>query len=112
MLLILGVTSCYYDSEEDIYGTIECSTEDVTYTAVVQPILQDNCYNCHDAARNFGNITIEGYDKLKPFVDNDQLLGAIKHESGYSSMPKNKAQLLQCDIEKIEKWILEGALNN
>jgi hypothetical protein len=45
-------------------------------------------------------------------VDSGQLLGAIKHSPGYSQMPKNEAMLVDCDIQKIETWITEGALQN
>ena len=103
---------CYYDKEEEIYPTIECSTEDMSFQADILPIITNNCYSCHDAANNFGGITLEGYDKLIAFVNNDQLIGAIKHSSGFSPMPKNAAQLLECEIEKIEAWITNGALDN
>ena len=104
--------SCYYDVEEELYPTLECQTQDVTYSNQVLSILQSNCYTCHSAAQNFGNITLEGYDNVLQYVNNGELLGAIKHEPGFSPMPKNQAQLLECDIEKIEKWVLEGAPNN
>ncbi len=105
-------TSCYYDSEEDLYPTLECDTSNVTYTSTVLPLLQRNCYVCHEAAANFGNITLEGYANLKRFVDNGQFLGAIKHQSGFSPMPQNAPQLLECNIEKIEAWVNAGAPNN
>jgi hypothetical protein len=102
--------SCYYDVEEELYPTLECSTTGVTYTAVVEPIIRSNCYNsCHSAAINIGNHTLEGYDKLKVYVDNGKLMGAIKHSPGFSPMPKNAAKLVDCDIEKIQAWVTAGA---
>ena len=112
VLLVLLLASCYYDVEEELYPTLECQTENATYTGDVLPILNDNCYRCHDAANNFGNITLEGYDRLLEYVDNGKLLGSIQHEPGFSHMPKNAAQLLDCEIEKIEAWVTAGALNN
>ena len=106
------MVSCYYDVEEELYPTLECQTADVTYSNQVLEIITAACYKCHDAAQNFGNITLEGYDELKKYVDNGQLLGAIRHDPGFSPMPKSEAQLLECDIEKIEAWIDEGAPNN
>ena len=44
-------------------------------------ILLDDRGLISDAANNFGNITLEGYENLKNYVDNGQLLGAIKHEN-------------------------------
>ena len=112
MSLLLFVVSCYYDNEEELYGTTECNTEGVTYSQTVLPIIENNCYRCHDAASNFGNITIEGYDNLLTIVESGALIGVIKREQGYSPMPKNEPPLLECDIEKIETWINDGAPNN
>lgn len=110
-MLTLSI-SCYYDVEEELYPTLECHTADVTYSNEVLKIIESTCYKCHDAANNFGNITLEGYNNLKKYVDNGQLLGAIRHDGGYSPMPKNEAQLLECNIEKIEAWLNDGAPNN
>lgn len=106
------ISGCAYDVEEELYPTIECQTDDVTYSAEVLNIISSNCFGCHDAAANFGNITLETYDDLKKYVDNGLLLGSIKHESGFSPMPKNAPALLDCEIEKIEAWINDGAPNN
>lgn len=111
-VLILSLTSCYYHVEEELYPTLECQTMDVTYSNQVLSIIQSNCYQCHDAIQNFGNITLEGYEELKKYVDNGQLLGTLRHEPGFSPMPKNEPPLLDCDIEKIEAWIDAGAPNN
>lgn len=116
IISVLGISatfgSCFYDVEEELYPSLECSTANVTYSGTVLAIIQGKCYKCHDAATNTGNITLEGYANLKKYVDSGQLLGAIKHSAGYSPMPKNESQLVECDIAKIETWITEGALQN
>lgn len=104
--------SCYYDVEEEIYPTIECAVDDVRYSEHVLPIIQNNCYSCHDANSNFGGVTLEHFDQLKRYVDNGKLLGVMKHQPGFSPMPKNAAQLVKCDIEKIEAWVNAGANDN
>lgn len=112
MALITVLSACYYDVEEEIYPTIECDNSNVSYSEVILGIISNNCYECHNAAANFGNVTLEGYAALKTYVDSGQLLGVIRHESGYSPMPKNRSQLVACEIEKIENWIADGAPNN
>lgn len=104
--------SCYYDVEEDLYPNLACDTVAVSYINDVLPLLQDNCYSCHNASANFGNVTLEGYNNLKIVVDNGRLLGAIRHEPGFSPMPQNQPQLVTCNIAKIEAWIAAGAMNN
>lgn len=110
--MVFLATGCYYDVEEEIYPTTECSTMDMSYQNDILPILSDHCFECHAAALNFGNITLEGHDNLLQYVANGQLLGAIKHDPGYSPMPKTGGMLLQCNIEKIEAWIVDGAPDN
>ena len=111
-LLMIVCSSCYYDVEEELYLSIECSTTDMSYQNDILPIISNNCFNCHNAASNFGGVTLEGFSTLKTYVDNGQLLGVIKHESGFSPMPKNSPKLLECEIEKIDAWINSGAPNN
>ncbi len=110
MLILLS--GCYYDSEEELYGTTECDAVDMSLANDILPILENDCYTCHSVTANFGNVTLEGYEKLLPYVNDGSLLGAIMHSGGYSPMPKGKAKLLDCEIEKIESWINSGALNN
>lgn len=112
LAIATAMAGCYYDVEEEIYPTLECQTDGVTYSGVVLPILQNNCFVCHSAAANFGNITLEGYQNLKIRVDNGQLLGAIRHKSGFSPMPQGAPQLVECNIQKIEAWVAQGAPEN
>lgn len=111
-IMVFIANGCYYDVEEELYPTTECSTLNMSYEMDILPILQKDCYSCHSAATNFGNITLEGYNKLIPYVNSGALLGVIQHELGFSFMPKGGAQLLDCEIAKIESWIKDGSLDN
>jgi hypothetical protein len=106
------LSSCYYDSEEDLYPDTGCNTENLSYQANIVPILERNCYVCHSVAANTAGITLEGHAKLLEQVTNGQLLGAIRHEPGFTPMPQGASKLISCDIMKIETWIANGAPNN
>lgn len=110
--LLLGLSACYYHVEEELYPDLGCATENVTYSGTILPILDTNCFICHNQATNEGNVTLEGYDNLLMLVDSGRLLGAIRHEPGFFPMPQNQPQLVACTIEKIEAWINSGAPNN
>jgi hypothetical protein len=110
-LVALMIPSCYYDVDEVLYPG-GCNTDQVTYRGTVLPILQRECYTCHDNLSQNGGISLEGYSKLLISVDNGSLLGAIRHEQGFSAMPDGLPRLNACTIEKIEKWIEEGAQDN
>lgn len=112
MITMLALTSCYYDVEEVLYPSVNCQTANMSFQQNIVPILQRNCYVCHSAAANTANITLEGYTSLIQYVNSGQLLGAIRHDSGFSPMPQNASKLISCDIAKIEQWIADGAPNN
>lgn len=112
LFLLIGMQSCYYDVEEDFSKMTDCNTTLVTYSATIVDIVSNRCYKCHAAALNLGNVTLEGYQQIKVYIDNGRLLGAIKREQGFSPMPQNEAMLSDCDITKIETWINNGAPNN
>lgn len=112
LICVAAMSSCYYDVAEELYPPTTCDTANMSYQVDITPILINNCYVCHSAADNQGNVTLEGYDELIKYVNSGQLLGAIKHESPYSFMPQDAPKLKDCDISKIEQWVIDGALNN
>jgi len=114
-LLVIGMvilSSCYYDVEEVLYPPTNCTTDNMSFTTDINPILSYNCFVCHSEAANNGNVTLEGYSNVMIYVNSGQLMGAIKHQSGFTAMPQNSSPLSDCDISKIEQWIAQGALNN
>lgn len=108
-LVLLG--GCYYDVYEELYPS-DCKTANISYQSDILPILDVKCYQCHSASENQGNVTLEGYSNLKIYADNGKLLGAIRHEGGFSPMPQDGGQLSDCNISYFETWISEGTLNN
>ncbi len=110
--LCLGISGCYYDVEEDFEKMVDCVTDNVSYVNDIVPILENRCYKCHAVGLNLGNVTLEGYDRLKILVDNGRFLGAIRRDPGFSPMPQNEAMLPDCQIMKVAAWIENGAPNN
>lgn len=88
-----------------------CDTTQFTYTAIIQPIMATNCVGCHKTGSLGGNINLSSYAFVKTQVDNGQLLGSVKHATGFTAMPQG-GKLPVCEITQIEKWIEAGALNN
>lgn len=111
-LLLLCCSSCYYDNEEELYPNGSCETEAMSYAADILPIIENRCLDCHNAASNFGSVTLEGYEQVKTYVENGFLQGVIKWESNFSNMPQNEPQMPQCEIDQIDAWITQGYLNN
>ncbi|HMG15561.1 MAG TPA: hypothetical protein VK590_08950 [Saprospiraceae bacterium] len=111
--VLMSLSGCYYNNEEELLGTVVCDTSAVKYSTDVSAIISANCLPCHSTTTKEFGITLEGYSNLKANVGPmGRVLGAIKHSSGYFPMPKDAAQLSSCDINKIDKWVSDGALNN
>ena len=108
-------SACYYDNEEELYpdpGPVPCDTVSVSYANTVLPIIQDNCYVCHDQGSGFGNVVLEGHDNITIYANNGRLYGSIAHLSGFSNMPQGRNKLADCKISQIKSWIDAGAPNN
>ena len=109
-------TSCYYDNEDDLYPFEDmCDTSTTPLAGVIKPILQGNCYACHNAssaASSGAGINLEDYGSLKGWADNGRLICAIEHGNNCQPMPKGGGKLRQCDIDKIKAWVARGAQNN
>lgn len=112
LLLTVFFTSCYFDNAEDLYPSNNCDTANVTYTKVIQPIVQTNCVKsgCHLGVAPTG-YDFSTYAALATVANNGKLVKAIEH-TGNIPMPQNAAKLDNCTISKIKIWVANGALNN
>jgi len=122
MILIVGLFlllgSCYNDKYSTLFPTVVCDTSNVSYSKDIVPILNANCAisgGCHDAA----GALISGHDYttyagIKAVASYDFIITDINWipEAGHNSMPKNGLKLPDCDIDKITRWVNEGAPDN
>jgi len=90
----------------------DCDTTNVTFSASVWPALETNCMGCHSGATPAGNIPITNFNEVFEIANNGKLLGSIRHNIGFSPMPKNGTKLSDCKIKEIEIWIADGTPNN
>lgn len=93
-----------------------CNTINVTYSGFVSPLLVTNCVGCHSGGAPSGGITLNAIEGVRTVALNGRLFGAISHAPSYEPMPfavpKGSVKLPQCSIDKIKKWIDDGAQNN
>ena len=82
----------------------------VSYKDDIQKILKDNCGSCHTGSSPDGGYALDSYTGVKASVS--RLVGVVKHSPGFSPMPKGGNKIDACSIEKIEKWVQDGALDN
>lgn len=111
-LAALVMPDCYYDNEQSLYGEGGgCDTTSISYSQDIVPILDDQCYGCHDAA----SFTVSGsqfdtYDLLQPYSGIDGSL-LLRINDVDSPMPPN-GLMDDCLRSKIEAWVKAGAPNN
>lgn len=98
--------TCDFETQPD---TNDCAPAGVSFASEITNILSSNgCTGCHSG----GSIVLSSYSGVKAVVDDGKLLGSIKHEAGFRAMPDGGGKMNDCDIQTIETWINEGALNN
>jgi len=113
--LFFGWLACSSDNEPVPDEDFLCDTDSLTYSGTIVPVLEANCYTCHDTnnATTFAEgIVLEGHENLMVQVNKGRLLGAIKHQPGFTAMPRNLPQLPDSVICVIERWIGTGAPDN
>ena len=90
-----------------------CETANVSFSAVILPIIEQNCFNgCHSGANPSGGFTLESYADVKVKVDDDRLGGAVERKADFVAMPLNMDPLPSCEVDQIIAWIEQGANDN
>jgi hypothetical protein len=120
IICIVLLAGCYNDKADKLYPVINtgivCDTTNVTFSKDVLPIMMQQCATstCHDAASaESGYILSEYNGVLAAATNGNKLLLTIKHDPSEASwMPKNLPMLDSCSINKITRWVNQGAQNN
>lgn len=112
LLLFVGLQGCYYDKAAILKTGIPCDTIDVSFAADINPMITENCVSCHGNTSPSAGISLVGYSNIQAVAGNGKLLGSLRHETGYSAMPKNAPKFDDCKINLITRWINTGKPNN
>ena len=103
--------------------------KNVSFSADIQPILDEYCIRCHNSESNMGKLNFENYDKLmasryfnrkEPVaiggdVESSRLYWVVKTNNPAVKMPPGYSglgSLSGTEKELIKVWINEGAKNN
>lgn len=84
-----------------------CDTNNVTYSKVIQPILQKYCVGCHSQSVPTGGIKLDSYDGAKSAASG-RLYVSVSRQTGAKPMPPSGDPLPACDVSKIKSWIDNG----
>lgn len=113
LILVVSLSRCYYDNEEKLYpGGGECDTTNITYSGTIIPVLDVNCYSCHNSVNPSGGVILNTYSELIKHINNGSFQGSINHEAGFSPMPSGGEKLSDCFLLKTDVWIENGFPDN
>lgn len=113
LLLMFVAQACYYDNVEELYPVPpSCDTTNVTYLGTVWPIIDNNCTVCHSGSTPSGNVSLTDYNEIAAAAESGLLMGTIRHDPGYSPMPKGGGSLSDCEITQLQIWVDEGTPDN
>lgn len=116
LLFITGLSACYYDNFEEInpgLGLNGCDTAgSITYASHIKAIMDSRCGTNNPACHNSngsGGYDLSNLAGITSSIDDGRFLGSIKHDNGFSPMPKNAGSKIDnCEILIIEKWLNTG----
>jgi hypothetical protein len=123
MTIIAGLAvvfaGCYNDKYDKLYPAptaTTCDTTTISYATDIMPILNTYCNTssgCHGASSTTG-YDFTTYMGIRGVANTEILINDIKGTptGGRSAMPKNMAKMPDCNINKITRWVNQGAINN
>jgi hypothetical protein len=102
-------TSCYIDKEDLLYGRSNCDTTTVSFSKDVMPIINNRCstVGCHVQGGS-GIGILENHTQIKAMIDK----GSFEQRVFVQRDMPTSGPLSDCQIEHLQKWIADGALNN
>ncbi|CAN5531787.1 hypothetical protein BH11BAC2_BH11BAC2_09230 [soil metagenome] len=92
----------------DLHCSNGCDTTNVTYAGTIKPLIDNKCKGCHQGASPGGGVDLSTYAGIAASAANGSLLGSVQHNPNWSAMPKNSAQLPDCEIAQIRIWVNAG----
>lgn len=125
--ILLLVVSCEHEAIEpdqqleEVTESNSCDPNKVYFQNDILPIFISSCAfsGCHDAGTAASSVVLTSYEKIidsdvvrprRP--DNSELFERITETDINDRMPLGGDRLPQEHIDKIEQWILDGALNS
>lgn len=120
ILAVIGVAAfvcylsgCAKQSVDRLEQGPACDTTNVKYSTQIVPILQNNCYRCHQGPGAASSIDFSNYNAFKGWAAfTGYVVGDITSAPNFTPMPYGGPPMSSCEINTIIAWINQGAQNN
>lgn len=116
-LIILVATawfaaSCYYDNAEELYQNYNqtCDTSVVSFAQDVMPIIDNACVSCHGNISPSAGLTLTDYGTITASLQ--KVEDRINRPNGDPLVMPQSGPMIRCNIDKINAWINQGAMDN
>lgn len=93
----------------------------VVFQDLVQPVLEEKCYSCHNGSKQKGKLRLDSPERILKGGKHGKILVAgnaansevykrllLPEEDDNRMPPKNKTQLTENEVELIRWWIAQG----
>jgi len=105
LLVVIFTNSCASDNIEELYGLSDfvCDPQQVSFSSVIQPIIQTNCAisGCHIPGTGLPNFQDVNQIKFNAVE--------MKNRTRSLDMPRGGGSLSQEEIDQITCWVDSGA---
>jgi len=116
-ILILSLTSCYYD---EVIENTNPPNLDISYTIDIQPIWNQFCVACHPTLEQPDLTEGNSYNALISIsggiipgnAEGSELMEMLRHDPNNPNPMPPSSPMSATNINLIEAWINQGALNN
>lgn len=110
IIAIAAESSCYYDNVEELYGTSPCDVTAVSWTADIQPMIQQNCLGCHSGAGASAGLDLSTYMSVK--THSSSLVNRMNKPNGDPLMMPPSGPLSNCTLNQMDAWVAAGTPEN
>lgn len=113
LLLLISLSSCKHEPDTVVKEIIPIdpsvcdTTNTILYVSHIKPLFDSKCNYCHGASASTtgGGIALTDSASIVTWYKAGRLIGSIRHQLGYSAMPKSANALTECQIRTIEIWL-------
>jgi hypothetical protein len=99
-------------SQNNACTATDCSTDAVTFSGTIFPLVTNKCLGCHSGNTPSGDLNFSSHLVLQTVAQDGRLIGAVTHAPGFTAMPLGGSKLSECEIDQITEWIAQGAPDN
>ncbi|MDG1252082.1 MAG: hypothetical protein P8N56_00180 [Schleiferiaceae bacterium] len=110
LMAFVGLSACYYDHADEVYGNTPCDVSSVTWTNDIEPLIQSQCLSCHQGVSASGGLDLSTYANVK--LNLSTMVGRMNKPAGDPMLMPQSGPLANCNLIQMDTWVAQGAPEN